>query len=116
MRLYMCDTTMMKGVYVATTHMHLECQLNYVERQMDPLSRELAGILPHDAYDSHQNASGKTVHEDLEERNFKKLAMCWQIYTVKGADDHGVTAEYVENASWSVDIDEHSCVNLCSRL
>ena len=41
-------------VYVATIHMHLECQPNYVERRMDPLSRELAGvILPHDAYGSH---------------------------------------------------------------
>ena len=41
-------------VYVATTHIHLECQPNYVERWVDPLSRELAGIiLPHDAFGSH---------------------------------------------------------------
>ena len=41
-------------VYVAITQMHMECQPDYVERRMDPLSRELAGIiLPHDAYGSH---------------------------------------------------------------
>ena len=37
----------------------------------------------------------------------------------KVLDDHGVTVEYgeyVENASYSVDIDEHWYVNMCSRL
>jgi len=89
---------------------------NYVERRMAPLSRELAGlILPHDAYGSHLNASGKTVDADLERMNLKKAGdLLAEIWSEMVLDGHGVTAEYVENASLSVaDIDEHWCARHC---
>lgn len=48
---------------------------NAVERRMSPLSHDLAGlILPHDSYGNHLDASGKTIDEDLEKRNFLKAA------------------------------------------
>ena len=73
---------------------------NYVERRMAPLSRELAGIiLPHDAYGSHLNASGKNCRCRPGEKEFQKagdvLAEKWSKIVLHG---HGVTAEYIENA------------------
>ena len=48
---------------------------NPVERRMAPLSHDLAGlILPHDHYGTHLNSSGKTVDEELEEKNFLAAA------------------------------------------
>lgn len=49
---------------------------NYVERQMAPLSRALAGlVLPHESCGSHLDASGKTVDEELEKKKFQG---CWR--------------------------------------
>ena len=48
---------------------------NAVERQMSPLSHNLAGvILLHDSYGNHLESSGKTIDEDLEENNFFNAA------------------------------------------
>lgn len=98
--------------YVAMTHAPGMSAYNYVERRMAPLSKELAGmILPHDAFGSHLNASGKTIDAELEQKNFKKtgevLAEIWSNLVLDG---YPVTAEYVglQNAplTASQDIDE----------
>ena len=48
---------------------------NRIERRMSPLSHDIAGlILPHDAYGSHLDQSGKTIDKELEKRNFQKAA------------------------------------------
>ena len=57
---------------------------------MTPLTKELSGvILPHEQYGHHLDEQGRTIHADLEKRNFEYagLALCeiWQNVTV---DDH----------------------------
>ena len=48
---------------------------NPVERQMAPLSHDLAGIiLQHDSYGNHLDECGKTVDLELEKQNFFKAA------------------------------------------
>ena len=48
---------------------------NPVERRMAPLSHDLAGlVLPHDSFGNHLDASGRTIHHDLEKQNFFKAA------------------------------------------
>ena len=58
--------------YVTLTHAPGNSAFNHVERCMAPLSKELAGVLlPHEHYGSHLDASGKTINDDLECRNFQ---------------------------------------------
>ena len=53
------------------THASGMSAYNYVERRMAPLSKALAGgILDHEACGSHLDASGKTIDDDLEKKNF----------------------------------------------
>jgi len=71
---------------------------NRVERQMAPLSRQLAGlILPHEHYGTHLNGDGKTVDEELEKSSFgfagRMLSEVWSGMVVHG---HPVVSEYVE--------------------
>ena len=48
---------------------------NPVERQMAPLSHDIAGvILSHDHYGNHLSSSGNTTDEELEKRNFLAAA------------------------------------------
>ena len=42
---------------------------------MAPLSHDLAGIvLPHDHFGNHLDSSGKTIDQEMEEKNFQKAA------------------------------------------
>ena len=52
---------------------------------------------------------------DLERKNFKKAGdVLAEIWSKMVLDGHGVTAQYVENESVSVDdIDEHWCASHC---
>ena len=46
---------------------------NPVERRIMPLLHDLAGIvLPHDKIGSHLDSSGKTIHRELQVKNFQK--------------------------------------------
>ena len=82
---------------------------NYVERQMAPLSKALAGVvLDHDACGIHLDDSGHTIDSELEKENFrvagKTLADIWSELEL---DERPVIAEYVENERcYPYDIDE----------
>ena len=71
-------------VYISMTHAPGMSAYNYVERRMAPLSRELAGvILPYDSFGNHLNASGKTIDDELEKKNFRRRERYWQISGIK---------------------------------
>jgi hypothetical protein len=96
--------------YIAMTHAPGMSAYNYVERRMAPLSKELAGvILPHDAYGSHLNASGRTIDAELKQKNFQKAGeVLGEIWSNLTLDGYPVTAEYVQTATLSAenDVDE----------
>ena len=69
---------------------------NRAERKMFHLSKELSGIvLPAETYGSHLK-DGKTIDEELEEKNFEAagqvLSEVWSNLVI---DDYPVTCEYV---------------------
>ena len=70
---------------------------NPVERRMAPLSHDLAGlILPHDHYGTHLNSSGKTMDEELEEKNFLAAAEALsEVWSNTVIDSHKVECETV---------------------
>ena len=46
---------------------------HFVERQIAPFSKELAGIvLPHDSFGTHLDENGKTIDDVKKLQNFKK--------------------------------------------
>ena len=69
---------------------------NRAERKMYHLSKELSGIvLPAETYGSHLN-NGKTVDEELEERNFEAAGeVLSEVWSKMEIDKFSVTAEYV---------------------
>ena len=71
---------------------------NRAERRMYPLSKELTGVvLPYDKFGSHLDASGKTIDEELEVKNFQAagevLADIWHEMEIDGQK---VTAEFIQ--------------------
>ncbi|KZR97817.1 Uncharacterized protein APZ42_007100, partial [Daphnia magna] len=59
------------GLFVATNAPGRSA-FNRVERKMAPLSKELSGlILPHDHFGTHLDNSGRTIDDELEEKNFE---------------------------------------------
>ncbi|CAG8816739.1 22673_t:CDS:2, partial [Dentiscutata erythropus] len=71
---------------------------NLVERQMVPLSHDLAGvILPHDTFGSHLDAQLKTNDEELEKRNFKAAAdILTSIWEDTIIDNYPVLVKYID--------------------
>ena len=65
---------------------------------MAPLSKELAGIiLPHDSFGSHLNASGVTIDDDLELKNFRKAGeILGEIWSNTEVDGHKVSAKWFD--------------------
>ena len=94
---------------------------HFVERRMAPLSHALSGIvLPHDAFGSHLDNSGKTTDTELEKKNFQKagevLCDLWNDMTIDGYDVHAsyrqpdreVHTPEEESALW---IEEHCLIS-----
>lgn len=85
------------GLFVATNAPG-RSSFNCVERKMAPLSKELSGlILPHDHFGTHLDNSGRTIDDELEEKNFehagKVLAEIWSHLVV---DKFPCVVEYVD--------------------
>jgi len=58
-------------VYIHATNAAGLSAFNPVERSMAPLTHDLVGlVLQHDIFGSHLDSSGKTIDEELEEKNF----------------------------------------------
>ena len=74
-------------VYLHATNAAGLSAFNPCERRMAPLSRALVGlILKHDIFGSHLNASGQTIDEELEIKNFfaaaEVLSEVWSQTTI----------------------------------
>jgi hypothetical protein len=84
------------ALFVAT-HAPGQSASNPVERRMAPLSKDLCGlILPHDAYGTHLNNSGKTIDPDLEIKNFEKAGVLLaEVWSERVIDKYPVVAEYI---------------------
>ncbi|CAG8483177.1 6702_t:CDS:2 [Racocetra persica] len=84
---------------------------NPVERQMEPLSYDLAKIiLPYDIFGSHLDKQLKIADEKLEKRNFKAageiLAFVLENITING---YPILVEYVDpEKSYQLRLDEKS--------
>ena len=96
-------------VYIHAVNASGLSAFNYIERRMSPLSHDVAGlILPHDAYGSHLNDSGKTVDEELEKRNFQKaaetLSNVWSNTVIDGhaVDCEGITTQTHDIINFSI--------------
>ena len=70
---------------------------NAVERRMSPLSHDITGlILPHDSYGNHLDASGKTIDDELEKKNFFKAAETLsEVWSKKVIDGHQIDCRAV---------------------
>ena len=49
----------------------------FVEQKMAPLSKELAGRIPHDLFGNHLDTQKKTVDLELEKENFTRQGRFW---------------------------------------
>ena len=68
---------------------------------MSPLSHDLAGlILPHDMFGTHLDASGKTIDQELEEKNFFAAAeVLSNVWSKTVIDKHPVNCKAVKKGS-----------------
>lgn len=94
--------------YFVVTNAPHRSAYNRVERRMAPLSRQLTGvILPHDKFGTHLDASGDTIDDELEVKNFKHageaLSEIWNGLVI---DRHPTVACYIDPEESELDIKE----------